>query len=79
MPVTPHADYTTTDAFGPARLLDGGSNDYVGTVRQVSGEFNIQVNKVDATYAIATAISATIPFTWTTGDGFSFTAVYEPA
>ena len=79
MPVTPHADYTTNDSIGTARILDSGTADHPATVRIVSSKFNVQVHKVDATYAVATAISATVPMTFTTNDKITFQATYEAA
>ncbi len=79
-PVAALAGYGSTVPFGSARLLDSGSADHVGSVREIIGtNFNVQVDKVDGTYTVATAISATVPFTWTTNDKLVFIATYEVA
>ena len=66
--------------IGLANLRDIGTADFYGRVWQSGTNFFIvYAEGVGGTYNQATAFSATIPFTWTTGDIINITATYEAA
>jgi hypothetical protein len=80
MPVTGITGLDTQDHLGVAEMLESGTAHYIGRVRAWSTtEFNVSGEQVDATYNKLVAISATVPFTWGTGDVLGFTAIYEAA
>ena len=65
--------------IGQVFFLDAGTATFTGGV--VSNGNNLQINttNVGGTYAGDGAVTATVPFTWTTSDVFSINAVYEAA
>lgn len=63
---------------GLARDVTG--SDYVGHTRFFSTtEMYFRVNAAGGTYVTSSPISATVPFTWTTGDRLILSTVYEAA
>lgn len=83
LPVTASSRYNpaaVTQALGTCVLLDSGTANYLGPVYVSSttvGTF--ACTGVGATYATLNAITATVPFTWTTGDALSVIGTYESA
>ncbi len=79
-PVTPHSNYADNEHnVGSSYLLDAGTNRYMGVLRMFSSTFLLEVLKSDVTYLQPKSVTATVPFTWTTGDKVHFTATYEAA
>jgi len=61
-----------------ASIGDSGTNTFLAQGVLSSGECYVRVVKSDATYATSgTAISATIPMTWTTNDTLQVSGTYE--
>ncbi len=80
MPVTAASDYIFTDRLGVADLENDATNQIEATVRiWDTDEFVITTVNTAGTYGVHTAISATVPFTWTTGDTIAFSGTYEAA
>ncbi len=80
MPVVAAANYVFTDRLGVADLEDDGTNQIEATTRVWDvNEFVITTVNTAGTYGVHTGISATVPFTWATGDTISFQATYEAA
>jgi hypothetical protein len=80
LPVTAATGYGTTDYFGTCELFDSGTAHVAGMVRAwTTSQFNITCLDVASTYAKHVAISATIPFTWTTSDRIGCTFAYRAA
>ncbi len=80
MPATAASDYIFTDRLGVADLEDNATNQIEATTRiWDTDEFVITTVNTAGTYGVHTAISATVPFTWATGDTIAFTAIYEAA
>ncbi len=80
-PVTAAASAVGTLAHGPARLVGGSGATFVPSqVRLISTtNFSPYVFNATGTYATLTFCTATVPFTWTTGDTMAFFATYEAA
>ena len=63
---------------GTARFLDNGVTNYIGALNISSSGIRPQTVVVTGTYADAQGgITATAPFTWTTGDVLSIGGTYE--
>jgi hypothetical protein len=61
-------------------LLDSGTMLYSGVTEQVGGNaVYIKASNASGTYLASSYLTAGVPFTWTTGDGIFFTAIYEVA
>ena len=61
-------------------LLDNGTADYSGAIIVVgAGNCYISALNAGTTFLNPQSVSATVPFTWTTGDGFQFIFSYEVA
>jgi len=66
--------------FGQVRFVDSGTNEYQGYLLQNGTNFfTIAAINASGTYASNQAISATIPFTWTTSDQIYIMGTYEAA
>jgi hypothetical protein len=66
--------------IGVVALRDIGTQDYQGPVVQNSTtNFTVQANTANATYVTGTALSSTVPFTWTTNDELLISIIYEAA
>lgn len=81
LPVSPHADYQNTAGdMGSVHMLDAATNSYGGIARKSVGDV-VQLFCWAASGAvILTAnISATVPFTWGTGDIIDVSGTYEAA
>jgi hypothetical protein len=61
-------------------LLDNGTADYSGCIIVVgAGNCYISALNAGTTFLNPQSVSSTVPFTWTTGDGFQFLFSYEVA
>jgi hypothetical protein len=61
-------------------ILDGGTADYAGCIIVVgAGNCYISALNAGTTFLNPQSISATVPFTWVSGDGFQFLFSYEVA
>jgi hypothetical protein len=61
-----------------ATYLDSGTAEFVGYIGCPNGAlFEVACQLASTTYAQGTAVTSTVPFTWTTGDRISFRATYE--
>jgi hypothetical protein len=80
-PVAAATHYSdNANAIGEAGLLDIGATGYVGSVGiKTVNQFEPLAADVAGAHAAAVGLSATVPFTWTTGDVLQFTAKYEAA
>ncbi len=65
--------------IGHAYLLDSGTQRYSGNLRSLALGMLIQAEASAATYVTTPSVTATVPFTWTTGDAVHGQAVYEKA
>ena len=64
--------------FGTAHQVDTGTQNYYGQIGyNDSTNFALYANVTSATYASITNATATVPFTWTTGDRLNINYVYE--
>ena len=65
---------------GPAAFSDSGVGSFTGLV-QISSTTAAKpdVNDASGTYPKITGLSSTVPFTWTTSDGFRLSFIYEAA
>ena len=82
VPVTGSTTYTDLENYvGGVNLRDANGSRYQGRVSLTStaGSFLVRVANASGTYLTDTALSSTVPFTWTTSDSLAFTAVYEAA
>lgn len=71
---------TANDFSFPMYILDSGTADYVGRAQLFNTAYlELYVNNVAGTYGAISAISATVPMTWTTNDKFSINFAYEAA
>ena len=77
-PSTPKNVAGKGDTAGSASFFDSGSAIYFGFPTYNGGIEIFAVNTV-FTYAVYAPTNSTIPFTWTTGDAFSFNYTYEEA
>lgn len=81
LPVTCHASYgDNTTNVGSATLFEAGVARRAGTViiANTTQRFNLEALDVSTTVRHI-AITATVPFTWGTGDTIGFSATYEAA
>ncbi len=80
-PVTASSSYVVVSNWiGGADFLNSGSEDLVGMVRlQSTTTFAPIVLTASGNFMRQADLSATNPFTWTTGDAIMFTAVMEAA
>jgi hypothetical protein len=80
LPVNAASGATAGTSATPASLVDTGSASYLGVARLASTTtVQIVAQRADATYITSTALSSTVPFTWTNLDAIRFTIVYEGA
>lgn len=79
-PITAQIAYPFTP-LGRALFRDAGTALYFGDVIGSSNTTNIEIfpNNTSGTYASYTAAGSTVPFTWTTGDYFSYSYTYQAA
>jgi hypothetical protein len=71
---------TANDFSFPMYILDSGAADYIGRAQLFNTAYlELYVNAVGGTYGAISAISSTVPMTWTTNDKFSINFVYEAA
>lgn len=84
-PVTPNSSYdlgTNIDQsiVGGALAMDKSTSDlFPGTCNIRDGQISIQAILLSGTYAKQQSYNTTIPFTWTTNDQISYSAIYEAA
>jgi len=80
LPVAAHADYAINMPMGTASLLDSGVALYLGwgIMINASTVAPVAVNSAGAT-ATNASVTATVPFTWATGDVIMVTGTYEAA
>ena len=80
-PVTANAAHTVVkNAVGQAMFDDVGTETLKGAVRlQSTTTFAPVIFIVSGTHMRESDLSATVPLTWTNGDAFSFSAVYQGA
>lgn len=80
LPVTAAADYSTTrDVLGTAKITDTGTADFLSEIwvgSATQGRMVVNNGAVAGSYNV---VSATVPMTWVTGDGFSARGTYETA
>jgi len=80
LPVTAHADYAINMPIGSATLLDAGVQAWTGWPIMISTTTVVVTGiSVSGTYATNVSVSATIPFTWGTGDVLMAIGTYEAA
>lgn len=77
LPVNGAADYVSEWVIGNATLIDNGVKAWSGYV-QMTGANSALIRADDGAGAFTT-VTATVPFTWATGDYFMLTATYEAA
>ncbi len=80
LPVTANAVYTGTSIYGvgTCHILDSGTQTYQGNLELASTtQCRILAWNTAGTYSSASGFTSTVPFTWTTGDMFNGTLVYE--
>ena len=72
---------TRERASGLAEFIDSGVGAYRGAVQAgvTSTLMGFYVYNASATYATATGVTSTVPFTWTTNDIFAWTVIYRAA
>jgi hypothetical protein len=75
LPVT-SATYGGTSIIGQVRIVDAGSNIYIGFI-QNNGI--LYIHNSSGTYGQQSGITATVPMTWTTNDEIEITGTYEAA
>jgi hypothetical protein len=70
---------STNPPLGNCRVFDvSASNGYIGQVTRRGGtEFSIDVNDASTQFLTTAAITATVPFTWATGDTIAATFTSE--
>lgn len=80
LPVTANAVYSIGTPVGPVYVEDNGVTGFEGNLRLASTTTcNSVILNTTGTYGTSSGITATIPFTWATGDFFRGTLVYEAA
>lgn len=82
LPVAASARYssTTLDVLGRVLILDAGTADFGGVSMFASSTTGaLQVYNAASTYLQVNGFTATVPMTWTTGDGFVVYGTYEAA
>lgn len=66
--------------LGTLNILDNGTGTFTGDIRITSTTVALlDVFNAGSTYLTSTALSSTVPMTWTTGDAFNATIIYEAA
>jgi hypothetical protein len=71
---------TTSSQIGQATHYDAGTGFFTGPVVWASTTTAaIRVTNAGGTYATINDVTATVPMTWTTNDGFFITGSYEAA
>jgi hypothetical protein len=81
LPVTAASRYTASlDTYGTISILDSGTANYGGVsfVSSTTVGF-VQVWNSSTTSLAAAGVTATLPMTWTTSDGFVVKGFYEAA
>ena len=80
-PVTASSSYgTNDDIMGGAKFQDAATDTFFGYVNNASTTlFDFYVFNAAGTHLSDNSITASVPFTWATGDVMSFTATYEAA
>jgi len=72
--------YSTSMMYGIGALIDTGTQTYPAYCRSINAtNFVLHSYNASGTYATQQNSSATVPFTWTTGDRFTATVIYEAA
>ncbi len=81
LPVAPSASYSSNEnTVGHALFRDATGSRLTGVAHISTGSVvRLRVNNSGGTYLSESALSATIPFTWTTSDVLYWQAVYETA
>lgn len=80
LPVERSASYVALQPIGWANLGDTGTADNAGVVfAHSTTTARLKVFGAAATYVTTPAVTATVPFTWGTGDTFSCSGFYEAA
>ena len=82
LPVAPKAVTGNTLFPFPMLILDAGATYYYGFIRLYYGspsQATLFTLSTTGTYSSYVGITATVPMTWTTGDSFATTLVYEAA
>lgn len=78
LPVTASSSYSGETPIGTLHMLDAGTLRYFGVVTLASTTTaSMRVGQSNATYLVATALSSSIPFTWTTSDQLNLVFSYE--
>jgi hypothetical protein len=72
LPTTPRINW-----INPKVTLNDGGIVFVGDAFMSGTELYLMAVNAAGTYASAQVVTATVPFTWTTGDLFSVTFIYE--
>ena len=79
LPISSKA-YSTTTYYGVGTFSDIGTATYPAVCRSINQTaFAIHPQSASATYLVQSSASATVPFTWTTGDRITATVIYEAA
>lgn len=79
LPVTA-ASYNTHTPIGDCNILDASAADFLGTVWATSTtQGRIITWLANATYVTGAVVTATVPMTWTSTDGFMIVGTYEAA
>ena len=80
-PVTASSSYTAShNTIGPSRFFESGAAAYLGNVRlESTTTLRPVIPDITGTYPLEAGITASVPFTWGTGDRLMFTATYEAA
>ncbi len=72
--------YSTTTYYGVGTLCDTGVATYPAVCRSINQTaFTIHPQNASGTYLVQSSASATVPFTWTTGDRITATVIYAAA
>jgi hypothetical protein len=75
-PATPATAYTTYETVGAAALVDNGVALYMGECVMSNGGIEVRCINAAGTYAVWTATSGTVPFTWAASDKFTMDFSY---
>lgn len=80
LPVMPSADYVADEPIGTVCLIDAGANQYDGQmIYSGSGNARFKVSNSASTYASLVDVTATVPFTWGSGDKLIVDGFYVAA
>lgn len=80
LPATAASRYSSGIELGPVFVEDTGTAAYIANTRTTSTTLaNMEIMTASGTYVGVGGITSTAPMTWTTGDRFSFSYVYEAA